>query len=178
MTPPKVAIWLTAKRLRAHGLILALCLWSVYLWNKAAPGLLDRAGNLKGTDFLHFYTLGSLALAHRSADLYNMKAQAQLAAERIPAAAGIFVWLYWLDPVPGWRVAIERLRERRFCISAAILGAALAVCYITLRPAPDGATPDNDIAGASWLDYLMIGTGRLWSYFVPFIPEMLRGSLR
>jgi hypothetical protein len=96
----------------------------------------------------------------------------------IPAAAGIFVWLYWLDPVPSGRVAIERLRERRFWISTAILGAALAVCYLTLRPAPDGATPDYDIAGASWLDYLMIGTGRLWSYSVPFIPEMLRGSLR
>jgi hypothetical protein len=96
----------------------------------------------------------------------------------IPAAVGIFVWLYWLDPVPSGRVAIERLRDRRFWISAAILGAALAVCYLTLRPAPDGATPDYDIAGASWLDYLMIGTGRLWSYSVPFIPEMLRGSLR
>jgi hypothetical protein len=96
----------------------------------------------------------------------------------IPAAAGIFVWLYWLDPVAGERVAVGRLRERRFWLSAATLGAALAVCYLTLRPAPDGATPDYDIAGASWLDYLMIGTGRLWSYFVPFIPEMLRGSLR
>src|ERR1700689_5022150 len=81
--------FLTDKRLRAHGLILALCLWSVYLWNMAAPGLLDRAGNLKGTDFLHFYTLGSLALAHRGADLYNMQVQSQLAAERVPAAAGI-----------------------------------------------------------------------------------------
>jgi alpha-1,2-mannosyltransferase len=89
MTPLNAAPWLTAKRLRAHGLILALCLWSVYVWNVATPGLLDRAGNLKGTDFLHFYTLGSLALAHRGPDLYNMDAQAQLAAERVPAAAGI-----------------------------------------------------------------------------------------
>lgn len=84
-----IASWLTLRRLRAHGLILALCLWSVYLWNMATPGLLDRAGNLKGTDFLHFYTLGSLALAHRGADLYNMQAQSVLAAERVPAAAGI-----------------------------------------------------------------------------------------
>jgi hypothetical protein len=83
------AKWFTARRLRRHGLILALCLWSVYLWNMATPGLLDRVGNLKGTDFLHFYTLGSLALTHRGADLYNMKAQSQLAAERVPAAAGI-----------------------------------------------------------------------------------------
>jgi hypothetical protein len=80
---------LTARRLRAHGLILALCLWSVYVWNISAPGMLDRARNLKGTDFLHLYTLGSLALAHRGADLYNMHAQAELAAQRVPAAAGL-----------------------------------------------------------------------------------------
>jgi len=89
MTLAKAVAWLTPKRLRVHGVILALCLWSVYIWNMATPGLLDRAGNLKGTDFLHFYTLGSLAAAHRSADLYNMQAQAVLAAERVPAAAGI-----------------------------------------------------------------------------------------
>jgi alpha-1,2-mannosyltransferase len=83
------ASWVTAKRLRVHGLLLALCLWSVYTWNVATPGFFDRAGNLKGTDFLHFYTLGSLALAHRGADLYNLEAQSQLAAQRVPAAAGI-----------------------------------------------------------------------------------------
>jgi hypothetical protein len=80
---------LTVRRLRAHGLLLALCLWSTYLWNVATPGLLDRAGNLKGTDFLHLYTLGSLALAHRGAELYDMNAQSQLAAQSVPAAAGI-----------------------------------------------------------------------------------------
>ena len=80
---------LTVYRLSVHGLILAFCLWSVYLWNMARPGLLDRSGNLKGTDFLHFYTLGSLALTHRGADLYNLQAQSELAAQRVPAAAGI-----------------------------------------------------------------------------------------
>jgi hypothetical protein len=86
---PASASWITPRRLRARGLVLALCLWFVYLWNIATPGLLDRSGNLKGTDFLHFYTLGSLALAHRGADLYNMRAQSELVAQRIPAAAAI-----------------------------------------------------------------------------------------
>jgi hypothetical protein len=81
--------FLTAKRLRAHGFILALCLWSVYLWNMATPGPFDRAHNFKGTDFLHFYILGSLAQAHRGADLYDLEAQSALSAQRIPAAAGI-----------------------------------------------------------------------------------------
>ncbi len=85
----KTAWWLTARRVRAHAAILAACLWSVYVWNIATPGLLDRAGNLKGTDFLHLYTLGSLALDHRGADLYNMQAQSEVSEQRVPAAAGI-----------------------------------------------------------------------------------------
>jgi hypothetical protein len=89
MTSAKSGSWITAKRLRVHGFLLALCLWSVYLWNIAAPGLRDRAGNLKGTDFLHLYTLGSVALAHRGADLYNMPVQSELAARLVPAAAAI-----------------------------------------------------------------------------------------
>ncbi|HET7890312.1 MAG TPA: glycosyltransferase family 87 protein [Candidatus Sulfotelmatobacter sp.] len=81
--------WLTARRLRAHGTILALCLWSLYVWTLATPGLRDRNRNLKGTDFLHLYTLGSLAAAHRGGDLYDMNAQAALAAQRVPEAAGL-----------------------------------------------------------------------------------------
>jgi len=84
-----IASWLTARRLRAHGIILALCLWSVFFWNVTAPGLRDRSGNLKGTDFLHLYTLGLLALEHNGADLYDMQAQSALAARRVPQAAGI-----------------------------------------------------------------------------------------
>ena len=81
--------WLTAKRLHAHGTILLVCLWSLYIWNLATPGLRDRAGNLKGTDFLHFYTLGCVARVHDGGNLYNMHAQAALAAQRVPQAAGI-----------------------------------------------------------------------------------------
>jgi len=51
--------------------------------------LRDRNFNLKGTDFLHFYTLGSLATTHGGAELYDMNAQARLAAQRVPQAAGI-----------------------------------------------------------------------------------------
>ena len=81
--------WLTARRLRAHALLLGATLWLVYLWTLTTPGLRDRNGNLKGTDFLHFYTLGWLAQAHRGADLYDMAAQSALAAQVVPDAAGI-----------------------------------------------------------------------------------------
>jgi hypothetical protein len=61
----------------------------MYVWNIATPGLRDRNANLKGTDFLHLYTLGLLAASHRGAELYDMNAQAALAAQRVPEAAGI-----------------------------------------------------------------------------------------
>ena len=80
------ASWLTAKRVRVHGLLLATCLWTVYAVNMSTPGLLDRNGLVKGTDFLHFYTLGSLALQGRGDLLYNMRAQADLAREFVAQA--------------------------------------------------------------------------------------------
>jgi alpha-1,2-mannosyltransferase len=80
---------LTLKRLTAHGLLLAVALWSLYVWTLATPGLRDRNGNLKGTDFLHLYTLGIVARAHDGGHLYDMRYQMELAARRIPQAAGI-----------------------------------------------------------------------------------------
>ncbi len=117
--------------MRAHGTILAVCLWSLYVWNVATPGLRDRNGNLKGTDFLHLYILGSVAAAHRGADLYDMNAQAVLAAQRVPEAAGIrYLPLYppqvsvFLAPLArlsyGWALLFW------WCGSAAVYGIC---CY-------------------------------------------------
>jgi hypothetical protein len=87
--------WINPRRLRIHGAIVALCLWSVFTWNLATPGPRDRNGNLKGTDFSHLYTLGSVGLERRAADLYNEDAQAELTARRIPGAEGIrYIPLY------------------------------------------------------------------------------------
>ncbi len=126
------------RRLRAYGAILAICLWSVYLWNISAPGLRDRAGNLKGTDFLHFYTLGSLALAHDGSDLYNLGIQSRLAARRVPAAAGIeYLPLYppqvslFFTPLAklsyGWALAVWL---------AASASLYFACCYALWRACP------------------------------------------
>lgn len=82
-------VWLTAKRLRAHGMIIALALWVVYGWNLSTPGLRDRGGNLKGTDFLHFYTLGLLADSRDATHLYDTNAQSTLAARHAPEAEGL-----------------------------------------------------------------------------------------
>src|SRR6266852_1640888 len=67
--------WLTARRVRIHGVLMAVCLWTVYAVAMSTPGLRDRNGLIKGTDFLQFYTLGSLALQRRGDLLYDMWAQ-------------------------------------------------------------------------------------------------------
>jgi hypothetical protein len=131
--------WLTPRRLRAHGLLLALTIWAFYIWTIATPTLRDRNGNLKGTDFLHFYTLGSLAIAHRGGELYDMDAQSALAALRVPNAAGIrYVPVYppqvslVFAPLAhlsyGWALALWWL------CTAAIYGAC---CYWIWRVCPN-----------------------------------------
>jgi hypothetical protein len=108
--------WLTARRVRAHGLLLAICLWTVYAVQMSAPGLLDRNDLVKGTDFLHFYTLGTLALQGRGDLLYDMRAQAELTRRLVPQAPDrLYVPLYgpqvslFLEPFArlsyGWALA-------------------------------------------------------------------------
>jgi hypothetical protein len=59
------------------------------------PGLQDRNGFIKGTDFLHFYTLGKIALLGRGDLLYDSQGQTQLIKRFVPEAAGsYYVALY------------------------------------------------------------------------------------
>ena len=91
----KSASWLTAKRIRIHGLLLAVCLWTIYAVDMSAPGLIDRNGLVKGTDFLHFYTLGQLALRGRGDLLYDMRSQAELTHQFVSRAPdSVYVALY------------------------------------------------------------------------------------
>jgi alpha-1,2-mannosyltransferase len=82
--------WLTRRRVRLQGALLAAGLWSVYAWIISAPGVLDRNRLIKGTDFLHFYTLGHLALEGRGDLLYDPRAQAAFSQRLIPQAANYF----------------------------------------------------------------------------------------
>jgi hypothetical protein len=137
--PSARGTWLTSRRLRGHGLLLALALWSVYGWNLATPGLRDRHGNLKGTDFLHLYTLGSLAAAHRGADLYDMNAQAALAAQRVPEAAGTRYLPLYPPQVSMFFAPLARLTYGWALVlwwicSAGIYGVC---CYILWRACPN-----------------------------------------
>lgn len=62
---------LTARRLRVHAIILAICMWGVCAVDFLTPGVFDREGNIKFQDFLSFYISGKLIAQGRSVDLYN-----------------------------------------------------------------------------------------------------------
>ncbi len=100
-TAIKPASWLTARRVFVHGSLLAASLWTVYAITLSTPGLLDRNGLLKGTDFLNFYTLGGLARQGRGDLLYNMRGQATFAQKLLPEAAG-----YYYVPLYGPQVSL------------------------------------------------------------------------
>ena len=87
---PRLAGVLRPRRLRAQGLVLAICTWGLYVVNVSTPGLRDREDLVKGTDFVHFYTLGSLALQHRGSVLYDTIAQERLAEQFVPGASGLY----------------------------------------------------------------------------------------
>jgi hypothetical protein len=78
-----------------------MCLAVFYAINLSTPGLRDRSGQLKGTDFIHFYVLGSLALDGRAAALYDYRAQAAHSVARVPESSGV----YYL-PIYGPQVSL------------------------------------------------------------------------
>lgn len=68
-----VAKRLNARRVTAHAGIAAVVSWGLYFLDIAKPGLLDRAGNLKGADFLQFYTAGKIARTGHISALYDVQ---------------------------------------------------------------------------------------------------------
>lgn len=72
-----------------HGATLAACLAVVAAVNLSTPGLVDRAGQLKGTDFVHFYALGSLALRGKSEVLYDYSALARETVALVPESRAV-----------------------------------------------------------------------------------------
>jgi hypothetical protein len=72
-----VAKWFTPSRIRAHALILVICIWGTCAFNFATPSLFDRFANIKFQDFLPFYVSAQLIAQGRTSDLYKQDVIAQ-----------------------------------------------------------------------------------------------------
>jgi hypothetical protein len=106
--------WLTPRRVRAHAIVLAVCLWGVCAVDFATPGLYDRAGNIKFQDFLPFYVSAQLVAQRRAVEIY--KPQAVADSERTIVPQSISVRLPYLY---GPQVALLLVPLARFSFPAA-----------------------------------------------------------
>ncbi len=82
------SFWIVqAREARVHAAIIAVVLWTMAVVTLMRPGPLDLFGNLKGGDFVHFYTLGHAAVARDAGVLYDGTALHARQAALVPASA-------------------------------------------------------------------------------------------
>jgi len=89
--------WLTLERATAYLAIAAIVVWLRYVFNLTTPGLMDRAGHLKGADFLQFYTAGMFVKMHQLASLYDVQRFLAVSQRAVPGAPN---WWSYLPVYP------------------------------------------------------------------------------
>jgi hypothetical protein len=129
---------LTARRITVHASLLAVCLWTAYAIDLSGPGLRDRMGNVKGGDFLHFYTAGRLLQTGPITDLYDARTLSAFQTRLFPGFAGTsFIAMY--GPQVYWCfVPLSTLPYGAATIVWALLncGFYLGCCYVLWRMCP------------------------------------------
>jgi hypothetical protein len=92
---------LTRSRLRAHLIILAAVLWLVAAADVATASRYMRTGQVKGTDFVHFYTLAYLSAHGRAGAFADAAVQRSTQLELVPESHKD-----WYPPAYGPQVAL------------------------------------------------------------------------
>jgi alpha-1,2-mannosyltransferase len=87
--------WLTARRVRAQAIMLAVVWWGFCAFDYASPGLFDRAGNLKFQDFIQFPITAQLIAQGRTDQLYNDRALADGIAQIVGHPTTIYLRYFY-----------------------------------------------------------------------------------
>jgi hypothetical protein len=116
---------LTRKRLRAYATIIAVTMWAIWAVDMSIGGNIDRLGKVKGTDFLHFYVMGSIARAGRWEQLFDVQAHQARAQAVVPASTDT---LFIPIESPQLALLFAPLSAQRYTIA---LAAWLAVAFAT-----------------------------------------------
>jgi alpha-1,2-mannosyltransferase len=113
------AAWLTPRRLRAHAIILAICLWGAFAIDFSTPGFFDRAGNIKFQDFLTFY-VSARQIAQGSTNLLYDQHAAAVEMQAIVAQANGPQRIIWRLPnLYGPQVGLFFVPLTRFSFATA-----------------------------------------------------------
>jgi hypothetical protein len=117
------------RELKGQVIALGIALWAVALVNAATPTIYLRSGQIRGTDFVQFYTLGRLAASGQIArfDDFDAIRETQLAA--VPEATGVY-----FPPVYGPQVPLALAPLGWLSYSAALFVWVMlsAVAYFVL----------------------------------------------
>jgi alpha-1,2-mannosyltransferase len=118
---------ITAKRLTVWGIGLLGLSWFLYIHTMMVPGLIDRAGRFKGTDYIQFYVMGSFVLEGRTDALYDPEAHLEQGRRHIDPKLD----LYAPYPNYGPQVALmfAPLALLPFEWSLGLFLTLTAVCY-------------------------------------------------
>jgi len=117
----------TPRRIRLWGTGLLVLSWFVYVYTIAVPGLVDRIGRFKGTDYIQFYVMGSLMLDGRSDALYDADAHLQEGRRRIDP--GLTLYAAHPNYPPQVALAFTPLAHLPYGWSLAVFLALMACCY-------------------------------------------------
>lgn len=81
---------MTLRRIRNYSTLIAVVVWTMWAVDVSRPGPVDRAGKIKGTDFLQFYVGGSFVREGRLADFYDVRMLHARAEALVPESRDIF----------------------------------------------------------------------------------------
>ncbi len=118
---------LTRKRITTWGTALLVLSWFVYIHTMMVPGLLDRVGRFKGTDYVQFYVMGSLVLEDRADALYD--GDAHLAEGRRVIAPALPVYASHPNYSPHVALAFAPLAILPWAWSLAMFLVLTTLCY-------------------------------------------------
>ncbi len=125
----RIAALATTKRITVWTIGLLLTSWSIYAYTMSSRGLVDRAGQLKGSDYVQFYVLGSLALEGRWDAIYDPAAHLTEARRRIDPDIAIYA------PYPNYgpqiALAFAPLALLPWTSSLLLFLIAMTLCYAT-----------------------------------------------
>jgi hypothetical protein len=117
---------LTRKRLRAYATIIAATMWATWIVDMSVSGNIDRLGKVKGTDFLHFYVMGSIAREGRWEQLYDVQAHQARAQAVVPGSTDT---LYIPVESPQLALLFAPLAAQRYTIALALWLAIAVATY-------------------------------------------------
>jgi Glycosyltransferase family 87 len=125
LQPDKLVI--TSKRLTVWGVGLLGLTWFIYVHTMATPGLIDRAGRFKGTDYIQFYVMGSLVAGGRTGALYDGTAHLEEGRRRIDP--GLILYAAYPNYPPQVALLFAPMALVPFGWSLALSLCMIAVCY-------------------------------------------------